>query len=343
MGLRPQFRLTANQSDITAMISERLVSLRYTDEAGNESDALEIVLADHDPDKPIALPPTGAELELSIGYDGKLDRIGKFVCDEVEMSGWPGEMTIRARAAPFDVSKGGMANLQTQKTRSWPKGTTLGNMAKKIASEHGMKPAVMDSLAKIALPHIDQADESDLHFLARVAKKYDAIVKAAAGKLVLAKVGSARSISGEPLPSITLKPADVSRYRVVLSKRETVGMVVAYWHEVKKSKRHEIKVGSGEPVRRIRMNHASREMAISAARSELDRRSRRKVTASVTLPGRTDLVAEGRMILRDFREGVDGEWSITRAEHTLDGSGFVTTVDAELPNADGTPSVSETP
>lgn len=341
MGLRPDYRLLANSSDITATIQNRLVSLRYTDEAGMESDILEIVLADNDPANPIQIPPTGAELELYLGYDSAAERIGLFVCDEVELAGWPGEMTIRARAAPFDLSKNGKSNLQTQKTRSWPKATTLGSMVRKIAKEHGMDAAVSSKLSSISLPHIDQADESDIHFLARVAKKYDAIVKPAAGKLILAKKGEAKTVTGQSLPTVTLAPADVSRFRVVQSKRETAGMVVAYWHAVKSAKRNEVKVGAGEPVRRLKMYYPTQAMALAAARSELDRRERGRVTVSVTLPGRTDLVAEGRVVLAGFRDGVDGEWSITRAEHGMDGGGYTTTIEAELPNDAAVPEVEE--
>jgi uncharacterized protein len=338
---KPDFRIYANKSDISALVVDRLVELRYTDEAGMESDVLEITLADHDPLNPIQVPPTGAELELFLGYEGNAQRIGMFVCDEVEMAGPPNEMTIRARAAPFDLSKGGLTALQTQKTRSWPKDTKLGDMVAKIAKEHGMESAVAELLAAIVLPHIDQADESDLHFLGRVAKKYDAIVKPAAGKMVLAKVGSAKTVSGLSLPVVTLAPGDVSRFRVVMSKRETAGMVVAYWHAVKNAKRHEVKVGSGEPVRRLKMYYPTAEMALAAARSELDRRERRKVTVSITLPGRVDLVAEGRVILAGFRDGVDGEWSITRAEHAIGGGGYITTVEAEQPNDATVPDVED--
>ena len=339
--VRPEFRLLANQADITATIQDRLVSLRFTDAAGLESDVLEIVLADHDPLQPIQMPPTGAELELFLGYDGLAQRMGLFVCDEVELAGWPGEMTIRARAAPFDVSKGGLANLQTQKTRSWSKGTLLGDMVRKIAKEHGMAPAVMDTLAKIALPHIDQADESDLHFLGRVAKKYDAVVKPAGGKLVLAKKGETKSVSGEQLPAVALVPTDVSRFRVVMSKRETAGMVVAYWHAVKQAKRNEVKVGQGEPVSRLKMYYPTKEMALAAARSELQRRERGKVTVSLTMPGRTDLVAEAPLTLAGFRDGVNGEWVITRVEHSLDSGGYSCTVEAETPNSGDQANVEE--
>jgi phage protein D len=114
-------------------------------------------------------------------------------------------------------------------------------------------------------------------------------------------------------------------------------MVVAYWHAVKEAKRNEVKVGTGEPVSRLKMYYPTQEMALAAARSELDRRERRKVTVSVTLPGRTDLVAEGRLILKGFRDGVNGEWSIKRAEHTLGDGGYVTTVEAETPNSGETP------
>ena len=140
-----------------------------------------------------------------------------------------------------------------------------------------------------------------------------------------------------------LAPGDVSRFRVVMSKRETAGMVVAYWHAVKSAKRHEVKVGQGEPVQRLKMYYPTQEMALAAARSELDRRERRKVTVSITLPGRTDLVAEGRVILAGFRDGVNGEWSITRAEHSLDGNGFTTTVEAEQPNDSIVPDVEDSP
>ena len=130
MGLisyRPEWRLLANQTDITATIRERLVSLRYTDEAGIESDMLEIQLADHDPQHPLRLPPTGAELVLHLGYEGGLKKIGLFVADELELSGPPNVMTIRARAAPFDESKGGKSQLQTQKRRKWEAGKKLSD------------------------------------------------------------------------------------------------------------------------------------------------------------------------------------------------------------------------
>jgi uncharacterized protein len=332
MGLTPTYRVFANEADITAAIQSRLIRLNYTDASGYESDALEIVLADGK-DEPVRIPSTGAELMLFLGYDGRAEYMGDFVCDELELSGFPSEMTIRARSAVFDTSKNGKNELQSQKTREWKKDTTIGAMVKKIAGEHSLEGAVSRSLENIKLPHIVQTDESDLNFLIRVGRKYDAIVKPAGGKLVFAKKGEGTSVTGEELPPVTLTPNMVSRYRMVTSTREDAGMVVAYWHAVKNAKRHEVKVGSGEPVTRLKMNYPTSEMALAAARAELDRRKRHKTTISIQLPGRPDIMAEGKLYLAGFRDGIEVEWVITRVQHTIDASGgYVCQVEAELPN-----------
>lgn len=331
MGLRPQFRLLANGSDITGTISERLASLRFTDEAGLESDVLDVLLEDADPASPIAMPPTGAELELFLGYDGAAQRMGLFVVDEIELAGWPGTMRITARAAPFEKSKGGKQRLQSQKTRSWPKDTKLSAMVQKIAKEHGMQGAVSQSLASVTLPHMDQTDESDLHFLTRIARKYDAVVKPAGGKLVVAKRGESKSTSGQQLPAVTLAPGDVSTWRVTLAKRENSGSVVAAWHDRQTAKRKLVTVGKGEPVTRLRMQYSTEGQAVAAAKAELEKRARGERKLNLTLPGRTDLVAEGPLTLAGFREGVDGAWLITSVDHQLDNGGYVCSVQAEVP------------
>lgn len=241
-------------------------------------------------------------------------------------------MTIRARAAPFEGSRGGMSQLQTQKRRAWMKGTKLADMARRIAAEHGMQPVIGVGLEDIRLPHLDQLDESDINFLVRVACRYDAIIKPAAGRLILAKRGTAKTASGQTLPAVILAPDEVSTWRVSVTRREQSGTVVAYWHATRQAKRQAVKAGEGEPVTRIKRYYPSEDMARAAARAELDRRARRQATLSLTMPGRLDVMAEGRLVLAGFREGVDGEWIVTRAEHGLDAGGLSTSVEAERAN-----------
>jgi phage protein D len=329
----PAYRLTANDKDITAAIADRFKSLRLSDESGLQADMLEVVLADHDPLNRIKKPPKGAELELWLGYDTTTTRMGLFVFDEFQRSGWPGLVTIRARAAVYDQSTKGKKDLQTQKTRSWPNGTKLGAMVAKMAKEHAMQPAVAKAMAEIVLPHYDQTDESDLSFLLRILKHYDAIVKPAGGKLVVAKRGDSKTISGADLPTVTLDATDITDWHVNTSERESAGTVVAYWHSTKQSRRIEITVGTGDPVLRIRHYFPTEDAAKAAANAEQDKRKRAQFKFSGTLPGRTDLMAEGVLMLTGFgADDVDGEWLIKHVEHELDSSGYRCHVEAEKPN-----------
>jgi len=336
VGLKPEYRLVANSEDVTATIAERFRHLTLTDESGVASDMLEIVLADHLPEQPIEIPETGSELELFLGYDGKTERMGLYVVDEIELAGWPGEMTIRARAAVYDGTPAGKADLQTQKTRTWAKGTTIGAMVGKIAKEHGMEPAVTPELAKVVLPQQDQTDESDLNFLLRVARKYDAISKPAGGLLVFAKRGQSKTASGQDIPPVKLPASECARWRMTTSTRETAGQIVAYHHAVAKAKRQVVKVGKGEPVRRLKGYYPTAEMALAAARAELKRRERGAVTLAMTATGRTDLMAEGALTLEGFRPGLPAEWIVTRVVHRLDAqTGYRCDIEAEQPD-DGT-------
>lgn len=334
MELSPTFQILANQKDITAGIEDRFISLSLTDETGITSDMLEITLSNYAPY--IQKPPTGAELEVFLGYDGVNERMGMYVCDEIELLGMPREMIIRARGAIFDKTPAGKATLQSQKERSWPRDTKLGDMVAKIAQEHGMEPAVSASLQSIVLPHIVQASESDLNLLVRIGKKYDAVVKPSNGKLVLAKRGETKSASGKSLKAITLTPDDVTRWRRTETTRESSGTVVAYYHENKQSRRHEVKVGSGEPVTRLKQYFPEQRMALAAAQAEHARRDRRKAVMSLSMPGRTDLAAECELNLAEFGDGSDGKYIVVRVAHSMskDG-GWSCSVDAELPAAGG--------
>ena len=330
MGLKPQFRILANTADITATILDRFIGLSLTDESGMESDTFEFTLADHNPLAPISMPETGAELEVFLGYDNNVQRMGLYIVDEVELSGWPGTMTVRAKAAPYDKSKGGKTDLQSQKSRSWPKDTKLADLVAKIAQEHGMQPAVAQALQGTTLPHLDQTEESDISFLVRVAKRYDAIAKPAGGKIVVAKRGDSKSASGRDLPSIRIHASQTTSWRMTLAKRDKPGSVVAYYHVNREAKRDEVTAGEGEPVRRLRHWYPDAGSAKAAAQAEMSKQRRGERKLSLTMPGDPLIAAETPLVATGFREGVDGEWLVTRVTHTIGKSiGYQCDLEAE--------------
>lgn len=334
LNITPDYKITANDNDITATIRERFKSLSLADETGTTSDTFEVNLADHLPDAPIAIPKAGAELRVSLGYDGVLVDKGLYIVDEIEMSGEPRTMTIRARAAPYEASTGGKQDLQTQKTRSWKAGTTIGAMVSKMASEHGLKASVSATLAKIALPVTHQSAESDMNLLNRLGKRYDAVAKPAGGTLLFTEKGDSKTSSGADMPRFIITPADVSKWRVTIAKRDSAGTVVAFWHDKGKAARKQVQVGSGDPVVHIRTPFTDEASALAAAKAKQRERARGEVRVNVTMVGNPTTTAESVMVMDGFRDGVDGEWNVTHAEHYIGPDGYRNHIEAEKPNAD---------
>lgn len=331
MGLRPAFRIEANSSDITATIRERFRSLTITDNAGIQSDSLTITLADNLPDRPILIPNTGAELAVWIGYDQQAVKMGLYIVDEVELSGPPNVMMIRAKAAPQKQSPAGKSPLQTQKWRSWDAGMTLGGLVSTIAQEHGMEPAVPADLTNQELPHFDQVGESDINLLTRVAKTYDAFVKPANGRLLVTKKAMSETVSGRALPVVTVDAKELTDWSVTIQERESYNSVTATWYDQDAASEKAVTAGEGEPVKALRHAYKDEAEAMSAAKAELNGRSRGKSSLSFTLPGRTDVIAESRLRLTGLRPGINQEWLITRATHTVDASGYKVSGSAETP------------
>jgi len=55
------------------------------------------------------------------------------------------------------------------------------------------------------------------------------------------------------------------------------------------------------------------------------------VSVSITLPGRPDLIAEGGLVLEEFRDGADNEYVIDRVDYITTRSGrYKTKIEASL-------------
>jgi phage protein D len=100
----PTFKLTVSGSDITSDVSSRLVQIEWTDGVEERSDVFTVTL--HDADNRLAVPKKGAKIELAVGYNGALQKVGSYSVDEAEIEGPPDKLTVRGSAAPFVDSAG---------------------------------------------------------------------------------------------------------------------------------------------------------------------------------------------------------------------------------------------
>lgn len=335
---KPTCMVLANGKDISGLLmgftdkgDPRLISLRITDQRGYESDSLTIEL--DDTDGKVAQQPKGAELDVYLGFldeKGSPDNLsykGKFVVDEFAHEGPPDKVVITAKAADM------LASLKVQKTRSWH-GKTLGDIVRTIAAEHGLKPAIGTGFDSIQVGHIDQTNESDLHFLTRIGKKHDGVVKPAAGNLVYVKRGDSTSASGKRMPLIPILRSETSDHHYTEKSRGTHTGVRAYWHDKGKAKRTGVEVGSMDKPKTLSGTYANATEAKQAAQAAYDKQARGEISLSLTLQqGRPELVAEIRILPTGFRSYIDREFVVSEVVHELSGSsGLSCTLNSELPN-----------
>ncbi len=323
--MTPNFLIVANNEDITAVLRRRLLSLRVTDEAGTKSDTVEITLDDRG--YRLQWPAHGATLDISLGYkETGLSRMGSYVVDEVSHSGPPVTMTIRAKAADM------IDSLKAPKTRQWEQ-QSLGQMVDQIAGEHGLQPRVSQQLDQIVISHIDQTEESDLHFLTRLARQYDAVAKPASGFLLFVVKGETKAASGRSLSSVSIVPSQILQHRMTQADRGKYFSVRTFWHDTNNADRVAVLTGTGEPVYTVRQSYPDAAQAADAGAAKLKALQRGTASLSLTLIGNTTVQAEGELTVSGLRDNVNGTWLIKRAEHQLDASqGFSTRIDADIPN-----------
>jgi len=320
--LRPIFKIYADSQDVTARIAERLIDMSITDEAGFKSDSLTVTVDDSD--GRLEVPRKGARLEVHLGYqETGLAYSGEYIVDEPELSGPPDKIVFRARGADL------RENLKTSKTRSWDE-VTMGDIVQTISAEHELQPKIAEALSSIKIAHIDQTGESDLHFLTRLAKEYDAIAKPSGKNLLFAQRNQSKTVSGANLPAIVLAKTDVTTYRLVLADRTAIGHVVAYWQDKGKAKRTGVVVGDKiEPGKTLRKTYPNADEAREAAEAELASSQRGKRDLSLTLPGSPLVIAESPItLLGGWRDGFAGDYVATRVEHRLGSGGFTTSITA---------------
>uniref|UniRef100_UPI0035D04EEA contractile injection system protein, VgrG/Pvc8 family n=1 Tax=Bartonella sp. CL26QHWL TaxID=3243520 RepID=UPI0035D04EEA len=163
------------------------------------------------------IPLIGTVISIKLGYEGGKNRdMGSYLIDEISVSSPPQSLSVTGRAASMNTS------YRTPKSQSYHQ-QTLGSIVQEIAERNGYTPKVDPSLAKIVVRHIDQTSESDMAFAARLAGEYDAVAKPVDGKLVLAKRGEGKAITGETLPIVVIHEKHCTSWDFKYSARDEAG------------------------------------------------------------------------------------------------------------------------
>lgn len=321
----PVYRITLGGKDLTDSIEPRLISLSLDESRSDEADTL--MLALDDADGKLAIPKRGEVLRVAFGWaaTGIVDK-GSFTINEVEHAGAPDVLTVQARSASMTKGMG------ERRERSWH-GETIGSIVRRIAAAHNLKAAIADALARIAIAHIDQTHESDMSFLTRLAKRYDAVMNVKDAHLLFMPVGRGTSVSGKPFAAVELARREGDRHRYHVSERENYAGVRAHYHATGRAKRKSVVVG-GENSSNMKVlpeTYPTEAEARAAATAELNRTQRSQATMSYWLAlGRPDLYPEVPIYLNGFKPDIDAEsWLVKRARHEIGDGGYTTELELE--------------
>lgn len=310
-----------NLVDITPTVRPRLISLQLTEKRGGEADELDLVLDDSD--GKLALPRKGQAIKLQLGWlqggdvrVGLVDK-GTFTVDEVEWQQTPAQVHVTARSADLTAS------FRVRREKSH-RDTTLGAVARQVASAHGYEAKVAPELDGVAVSSIVQHGQSDMALLRRLGREHDAVATVKNRRLILSPIGRGAAPGGRTLGPLTLRSSDGSgaRYREV--DRSAESGVEARWHDSNTAERKTVRVGTGKgtPHRLGRTFHSEAD-ATTAAKAHHARALRGSAEFDFGLAlGRPDLFPERPVTLVGFKPPIDAKnWLIAELSHNLDGQG----------------------
>lgn len=326
MAHAPDYRLSVDDQLITPTVRPRLNRLRLIDKRGMQADQLDLTLSDHD--GRLAIPARGAIITVALGWRGQpLIERGSYVVDEIEHSGAPD--TIDIRAASADLRHG----LVRKRTQSWH-GTTVGAIVGAIASRNSLAQQIAGALADTAIDHIDQTDESDANFLTRLGERFDAIAAVKQATLLFMPAGAGVTASGTPIPPITLTRRDGDNHLYSVTDRDSYSGVIAYWRDLDGADKRKTVAGTEDDAKTLRPTYASEADAMHAARAEWQRIQRGASAFELTLAeGRPALYPETPATTQGFKPPIDAtDWVITEATHDLNASAYTTRLAFEVRN-----------
>lgn len=311
-----------NKRNITQNISKYILSLTYTDYEKDNSDELEIRVKDNHKIFQKSRILKGDKLTAYIGYtDGALLNCGTFTIDETEFSrsSSSDEFSIRALAASVNQTV-------RQKNSISYKNKTLIQIAREIAKKHGYTVAGKYGFAKIG--YVAQLNESDLAFLARIARLYGYIFKLTDTVITFIpddtyeKKGVIATIEDKDIDSVSIKDNSVKTYSQCsvkyLGKKGKLTTYTAKGSKTSTSKDTlKLSVKCGNKNEAIRVANAGLKNGSKTAEGHIDLKK-----------GYPNMIAGVNFNLI-LNNAYDGKYHVKQSTHTIDSSGYKTSVEIE--------------
>lgn len=334
--MKPFYNIMMGLIDVTGGFNSRNVQITVNDCAGFENDRVDFQLHD---DPPLFLPPMGTVFGVTLGYEympgadfrynGVSQFCGTFALDQADFSKDEGgsKLTLKAHA---NFMKNDFKKVKDRDFHD----KTLGDIVKQIASETGVQPRIDPDLAKIKVPHIDQANVSNMQFITDLGKRYGATGKVAEGVLYFGKKGKLKALSGAALTPILVFERDCTGYSSPISLRGDYDGVVARYPDLATAEEKTVLAGKDGVTKVLPHRYPTEAEAKAAAEGHNEDLAKETETFSFTCIGNPTILAESPIILVGFRPGIRTSWIADKVTHQISSGGYTTQVECRLPDAE---------
>lgn len=285
----------AKGKNISLELMANLISLNIMDYAGTKSDSLSITLTN-------AIKRPASEDDIKIWIDGIF--YGTFLVEKTTTNHL-NQLSIEATSANFSQS------LKTKQNRSF-KDTDLHSIIKKIATKHKLKTKI--NFENISFKNLIQEKESDLHFLNRLATKYDAIFSIKNHTLIFLK----RDVGN--FPSFIIDLNDCFPWSIEHISREKYNSCKVVWRDTKANGTKSVSVGKGEPVLTYDGSFVSEEEAKLVGKAELAKSKRGEKKGSFSKRGEYLSAGSQVVIINSIQD--NASYTIESISTTVSGDGF---------------------
>ena len=306
--MTPPVRLMAGDGDIGAAVGGREIEGSIKEHVGEKADKLTLTVSNYD--GRLAKPTKGQTLSVSLGYlETGLEPMGVFIVEDVGKDGPVATFAITAHAADF------MSMLKAKRTRVFAN-TTFGALVSTMAQDAGLQPSVDPSLASIQIVHEPQTEESDMHMLTRLARRFDAVAKPGNGKLVVVPRGGGTNGEGDALDAMTVTPNDLTKWHFGGGNRPKHGTVTADYYDKDKGERVPKTAGkAGDPEYHLGHLHPDADHAQKHADATSKQFARKEQRMTGEMWGQPWVHAGSLYTTDGFGDDDDRQWTMVTAEH----------------------------
>lgn len=322
----PFFEILYNGKDISRDVSSYVVEISYDDNIEGKSDEISIRFDDTKGLwRGAWYPEKGDTLEVAIGYPNLIVECGTFEIEELEFSGKPDQLTLRAIAA-----------VPTKELRSKKsfvhENKTLDEIVKTIAQKNGLE--VIGTIEEIRIGRITQNRESDLAFLMRLGKSFGYLFSVRGTKLTFTSVYELDART--PVTRVRLE--QMSRYSFQDKMIGTYKEAEIAYHNVESRETVQVvleqKELNNQSIREyllLREKAENKQQAEAIAKAKLREANTKGTTAEISVEGNPLLVAGNNVDLAGVG-AVSGVYQITKSSHKISITSYTTDISCKRIN-----------